>query len=300
MTSPPRVICLPDRSHPSSANGRRRKLALAVRAAVALSLSPALVANAAPMSGLETLGSRVGDEALAEMRGKFVQPGNVSYFGISMATSWQDADDITTSAILLFAVDFLKNAADLKSANPMVAVAWNRDCEGCGDPAMDVVGFGPAAEQGYVAVTSSSQLVPVGGLDSVYGAVQSQQIGGIGNQATNAMQIAVVPAAAAREMDASELAALSQSTTQTFADGSSIGFLIGNDGLAMTMSSADGRSAIRQSVDGVLNQAAQHVLINDDLNSVANSMTITVGIDSLTQGERAQVLGALSAMKGRF
>src|SRR5690606_24695044 len=150
------------------------------------------------------------------------------------------------------------------------------------------------------AVTSSSQLVPVGGLDSVHGAVQSQQIAGVGNRTTNAMQIAVVPAAAAREMDASQLAALSQSTTQTFADGSSIGFLIGNDGLAMTMSSADGRSAIRQSVDGVLNQAAQHVLINDDLNSVANSMTITVGIDSLTQGERAQVLGALSAMKGRF
>src|SRR5690606_22191489 len=117
---------------------------------------------------------------------------------------------------------------------------------------------------------------------------------------STASRMAVVPTAAAGEMDASQLAALSQSTTQTFADGSSIGFLIGNGGLAMTMSSADGRSAIRQSVDGVLNQAAQHVLINDDVNSVAKSVTSRGGSDSVTQGERAQGLGGGSAMKGRF
>lgn len=268
---------------------------------MALVLSSPLFANAPPSSGLEALGQRVADEKLGEMRGKFVRSGDISYFGISMATSWQDANNITTSAILLFAVDFLPGGGFAgSSGNPVVAVAWNRDCAGCADPAMDVVGFGPAAENGYVAVTSSSEVLPVGGLNSVEGAVQSQQIAGLGNHATNAMQIAVVPTSAARQMGAAELQSLSQSSVETFADGSSLGFMVGANELGIAMSSADGRSSIRQSVSGTLNQAAQHVLLNDNLNSVHNSMTITVGVDSLAQADRVQIEGALSAMKNRF
>ena len=134
-------------------------LAAALLVEVLLASSPAL-ANSPMSSGLESFGAKVSDEQLSDMRGKFVRPENVSYFGISMATSWQNSDEVTTSAVLLFSVSFLHGANGLSGANPVVAVAWNRDCDSCGDPAMDVIGFGPAAQNDYVAVTSAAQLVP--------------------------------------------------------------------------------------------------------------------------------------------
>ena len=280
---------------------RRRRRKFIRRATAALLMSSALLANAPPQSGLEGLGSRVSDDQLGDMRGKFVRPGNISYFGISMATSWQNSAQITTSAILLFSVEFLKGAGNLEGANPTVAIAWHRDCEACvADPAMDVAGFGSAAQNGYAAVASSAQPIPMGGLDSVTGAVQSQQIAGIANTAQNAMQIVVVPAASAKQMNPSDLHAISQSTTQNFSDGRSVGFLIGNNSLGLTMANADGSSAIKQSVDGALNQAAQHVLLASDMNVVSSSMTISIGIDSLSQSERLRAESALGAMKDRF
>jgi hypothetical protein len=251
-------------------------------------------------SGLEQLGAKISDEQLGEMRGKFIRPNNISYFGISMATSWQNSDQITTSAILLFSVGFVHGAGNLDGANPTIAVAWNRDCSGCADPTMDVAGFGPAAQSGYLAVTATSQLIPVGGLDSVHGAVQSQQIAGTDNRVTNAMQLAVVPASLAHQMDTSQLQAISQTTEQTFADGSSLGFLVSANQVGISMVGADGHSALRQGVDGALNQATQHVLLDDNFNSISNAMSITIGVEGAPLGKGLPLDGALSALKDRF
>ena len=68
-----------------SRRSQRRVLLLAATAAF---MSSTAVANPPMNSGLEQFGSKVSDEQLSDMRGKFVRPGNVSYFGISMATSW--------------------------------------------------------------------------------------------------------------------------------------------------------------------------------------------------------------------
>jgi hypothetical protein len=273
---------------------------LTLMIATALVMSSTAVANPPMNSGLEQFGAKVSDQQLGDMRGKFVRPGNISYFGISMATSWQNSDQITTSAVLLFSVAFAHGAGDIDGATPMVAVAWNRDCGGCADPTMDVAGFGPAAQGSYLAVTNTSQLIPVGGLDSVHGAVQSQQIAGTDNRVTNAMQLAVVPASTAHQMDTSQLQALSQSTAENFADGSALGFIVSANQLGISMVNADGKSALRQGVDGTLNQASQHVLLGDNFNSISNAMTITIGIDGPPQGQSSPVGGVLSALKDRF
>ena len=134
--------------------GRRRsQRRVMLLAATAAFMSSTAVANPRMNSGLEQFGAKVSDEQLGDMRGKFVRPGNISYFGISMATSWQNSDQITTSAVLLLSVAFAHGAGGT-GANPMVAVAWNRDCSGCADPAMDVVGFGPAAQGSYLSGTA--------------------------------------------------------------------------------------------------------------------------------------------------
>jgi hypothetical protein len=269
-------------------------------ATTALFMSTAAVANPPVNSGLEQFGAKISDEQLNDMRGKFVRPDNISYFGISMATSWQNSDQITTSAVLLFSVAFAHGAGGMDGASPTVAVAWNRDCSGCADPAMDVAGFGPAAQSGYLAVTATSQLIPVGGLDSVHGAVQSQQIAGTDNRVTNAMQLTVVPSSMAHQMDTSQLQTLSQTTAENFADGSALGFIVSANQLGISMVSADGKSALRQGVDGTLNQAAQHVLLGDNFNSISNAMSITIGIDGPPQGQGLPLDGALSALKDRF
>lgn len=276
----------------------QRGVTLLVAAAAFISSTAA--ANPPMNSGLEQFGAKVSDKQLGDMRGKFVRPGNISYFGISMATSWQNSDQITTSAILLFSVAFAQGAGQMGGANPTVAVAWNRDCSGCSDPAMDVAGFGPAAQGSYLAVTASSQLIPVGGLDSVHGAVQTQQIAGTDNRVTNAMQLAVVPSSMAHQMDTSQLHALSQSTAEDFADGSALGFIVSANQLGISMVSADGKSALRQGVDGTLNQASQHVLLGDNFNSISNAMTITIGVDGPAKGQGLPLDGALSALKDRY
>lgn len=287
------------RLSPRKRRRRRPQRGVMLLAATAAFMSSTAVANPPMNSGLEQFGAKVSDEQLGDMRGKFVRPGNISYFGISMATSWQNSDQITTSAVLLFSVAFAHGAGGA-DANPMVAVAWNRDCSGCADPAMDVAGFGPAAQGGYLAVTATSQLIPVGGLDSVHGAVQSQQIAGTDNRVTNAMQLAIVPSSTAHQMDTSQLHALSQSTAENFSDGSSLGFIVSANHLGISMAGADGHSALRQGVDGSLNQASQHVFLNDSFNSISNAMTITIGIDGPPQGQGLSSIGDLGALKGRF
>ena len=71
-------------------------------AAIACVLAAAPVAAGKP--DLSALGGArpVADEELADMRGKFVTPQSVSFFGITMLTSWQDAsggDDPRAAAV---------------------------------------------------------------------------------------------------------------------------------------------------------------------------------------------------------
>lgn len=263
-------------------------------------MSAALLANAPPSSGLEGLGHRVSDEQLSDMRGKFVTPNNISYFGVSMMTSWENAEGVITSAVMVFSVDFMNGAGNPDGASPEVAVAWNRDCAGCADPSMDVVGFGPDAQNGYVAITPSFDVVPVGGLNSVSGAVQSQQIAGSDNSVLNSMQIAVVPASVAKTLGPAGLEMLSHSSGQQFADGSTLNFQIGSNMLGISMSNAAGTGIVQQAINGNMNQAIQHVLLGDNFNGVSNSMVITLGVDSLAQQQQLHADNAIAAIKTTF
>lgn len=274
---------------------RRTVLLRPLRALGVVAIGAALTANA-PSSGLEGLGKRVADEELGDMRGKFVRPGNISYFGISMSMSWQNSDDVTTSAVLLFSIDFAGGANNIQAANPTIAIAWSRDCDGCADPAMDVIGFGPEAQDGYVAVSPSAQVLPVGGLDSMTGAVQSQQIAGSDNRVLNGMQIAILPAASAKQLGTSGLVEISQSTGETFGDGSSLEFVVGANEIGLAMANGDGNLS-RQGVNGLLGQASQHVLLNSSMNDIHNTMSITIGLNDLDQSGRLQVDNAMAALK---
>jgi hypothetical protein len=259
---------------------------------------PLIIAAGLPDTGLEGVGRQLSDGELSDLRGKFIDPSGVSYFGLALQTSWQTIDGITTAATIMFNVNFANGATTLTGASPTLLIGWSRDCEGCGDPSLDVPVFGPAAADGYVAITPNGGPVPVGGLASVEGAVQSQNIAGSDNRVLNNMSIAVVPADAVGAMNTAGLTPITSSTSANFADGDQIQFIVQPNEIALALSNAGGTDAVLQGVNGNLNQAVQHVLLGSDLNNINNRVGMTIGIDQLRQLDSARVNTALSAMKG--
>jgi len=284
----------------SRSNKRGRRFLTPGRTyALGAALWLALTAMSPPATGIEGLGKPVSDAELSDMRGKFISPEGISYFGLQLQTSWQGQDGITTYATVLFNVDFA-NGASSGGGTPHLLIGWSRDCDGCGDAALDVPGFGSSAQDGYVAIVSNGAgSSPVGGLQTVQGAVQTQQIAGADNHVLNDMKILVVPADQVHSMTPAGLSEITQSASKSFIDGDKVDFVLGSNQIALALSSGEGRDFVLQSVDGAEKQAAQHVVLNSDLNAIKNAVSITVGLDQLKQLDRPQVGNALSAMKGR-
>ena len=236
------------------------------------------------------LGLPVSNPELDAMRGKYISPEAVSYFGISMLTSWQDENGITTAARLAFNVDFL-NPAGGGAPVPQLLIAWERN----GDSAMDVAGV----PDGYVAVTlGPDQVLPVGALDTVGGAVQANVIAGADNITRNSMQIAVVPMSAVPNLSADGLTPVSATTTRTFDDGDQLQFRLGDNQVGLVLTGGNGMDSTMQSVGGDLGQLLQQTMLQSDNTHVFNSSAIIFGVDTARNLDRVQTDEALLSMKG--
>lgn len=270
--------------------------------AIALGLAtPALAAPFEPADAskpqgagrdiLSALGAPLADEELGEMRGKFISPDAVSYFGISLVTSWQDETGVTTIANLAFNVDFLPGMSGA-GAVPRLMVGWVREA---GDPDMDVAGT-PA---GYVAVSpDSSQMVAIGALDTLRGAGQVNVIAGSDNSTRNAVQIAVIPRNAVPQMSTAGLQPISSSTAVKFEDGDGIQFRLANNEVGMALTSGNGLDSSFQSLGGNFSQFIQQITIQSNGNDVLNSASIVLGVDPLQSFDRIRTEGARLSMKG--
>lgn len=258
--------------------GRRQ----AAFAALALLASPA-----SAQGGLDMLAERapVSDERLADMRGKFVSADAVSFFGISLATSWQDADGITTSARLVFNVDFLNHDA---GGNPVtrLLVGWVRD----GDPAMDVT----ENHEGFVPVVR----IPLGDIAQTKGAAQANVIAGADNVARNAMQIAIVPASSAVPLEGSGLSVATGSSTIDFSDGDRLQFQLSDNGIGIAMTANDGLDSSLQTIGGGAGQALQQTILQGADNTVLNSASIMFGVDQSPTLDAVRMTEAISVMQG--
>lgn len=265
-------------------------------AALLASLGAASPAFADPESGLEGIAAPMSDQALDTMRGKYVAPSGVAYFGIVMSSSWQGTNGITTDATLLFSINFEAAAAGSPSGMPVVMVSWSRDCQSCGDSSMDVTNFSPASGSSYVALTGNGSSIPIGSLNTVNGVVQSQQIAGSDNQSHNAMSIQIVPAGTL-SYNTTGMTALGQGQkTETFSDGETLQFNYTNQQLGVGLSGQNGTA--QQSVNGSLGQLAQNIFIGGSNIVASNSMNLVIGIDPAAAAQKISVRSALTAMKG--
>ncbi len=236
-----------------------------------------------------SLGEALPDTELAEMRGKFVRQDNVSFFGITMLTSWQDAQGITTNARLVFSVDFLNVGGDGKPV-PALMIGWQRE----GDAAMDVTD----THSGYVPFVTSTQISPVGGIGTHQGAAQANVIAGSSNFAHNNMQIAIVPASAMPALSMSGLQSADGTTDLGFADGDQLKFLLGDNQVGIVMTGGNGLDSSLQSLGGNVGQMLQQTMLNTDGNSILNSASIILAADNFGQQQGVSIDNALSAMKG--
>lgn len=255
------------------------------------------LAPAAPPSEIAlypALGVPVPDHQLDAMRGRFISPDAISYFGISMLTSWQDENGITTAARLAFNVDFL-NPAGSGNPVPRLMIGWERT----GDSAMDVAGV----PDGYVAVTLGADqtlgsAMAAGALDTVGGAVQANVIAGADNVTRNSMQIAVVPRDALPTAGPQGLEAASGNTSVNFADGDQLHFRMAGNEIGLVMTGGNGLDSTMQTVGGDLGQMLQQTMLQSDHNSVFNSSAIVFGVDTARNLDRTQGSEVLLSMKG--
>ncbi len=273
-----------------------RKWTLTKSKTSAFALAVALAGLAFPVNAqptepeLEGLGPPVSDQELAAIRGKFIKADSISFFGISMITSWQDANGITTVARLVFNVDFLANGSGGDPA-PQLMIGWVRE----GDPAMDVTD----SHSGYTPYTVSQQVSPVGGLGETSGAAQANIVAGADNSARNGMQIALVPASSIAQFQTEGLSPITATAFEEFSDGDQLEFRLGANELGLVLTGNHGSDSTIQSVGGEFGRLLQQTVLNSDGNAVLNNTAVIVGADmNAASFDAIRATEALSSMKG--
>lgn len=261
---------------------------VALTAAAAMTLATPVAAADETMQVVE-IGTVLSDAELADMRGKFVGQESVSFFGISMLTSWQDAQGVTTNARLVFSVDFLNLGADGNPV-PTLMIGWVRE----GDPAMDVTD----THSGYVPVIGAQDVFAIGGIETHQGAAQANVVTGTGNAARNGMQIAIVPASAMPQFAVAGLQSADGSSDIGFADGDQLRFVMEGNRVGIVMTGGNGLDSALQSLGGDIGQMLQQTLLNTDGNSVLNNAAIVLATDGFSRSETMGIENAVSAMKG--
>lgn len=237
-----------------------------------------------------SLGAPVKDAELAEIRGKFIRPESISYFGISMVTSWQDESGVTTVARLVFDIDFLANGIGEQPV-PRLTIGWVRD----GDAALDVTD----SHEGYTPIMTAQEILPVGGLDATKGIAQANVLSGSGNNALNGLSIALVPASQVARIDTDGLTAIDQSRSEHFADGDVLEFRLGANEIGLLLGANGGSDSTIQSIGGDFGRMLQQTVLNTDGNAVFNSSAIVIGADmNAAAFDAVRATEALSSMKG--
>lgn len=269
-------------------NSGKRLLGHSLAALAMFATTSPASANMPDLSALEGM-QRVDDNELAEMHGKFVTPDSVSYFGITMLTSWQDSSGVTTLARLVFDIDFLASP-DGGDPVPQLLISWTRE----GDPSMNVTD----THEGYVPYIAPTDVLAVGALDEFSGAAQANVIAGADNRTLNGMQVLVVPSSAVPALSQTDMSSADGPVNLAFPDGDQLQFRLAENQLGIVMSGNNGLDSASQLVGGDIGQILQQTVLNSDSNIIENRASVIFGVDAMQNLETIRVQEALSAMKG--
>jgi hypothetical protein len=214
--------------------------------------TPQMASSFTSMASLQP----VPDNELATMRGRFVDDGVVSYFGIELLSEWVSANGTV-----------LKAGVDL-SGNP---------------------NSGSISEQTVASVTPGSgsssngganQTVNSGGLNNINGIAQTIQVAGVGNNLGNTLTVNILnPNAPNTSGSDSSLPSSNSSVTE---DGDTADAYANNNGVG-TYLVIPGEGVVLQQIGTSQDIAAgitQRIVIQSNFNNVQNLMNLSVVLNS--------------------
>lgn len=270
----------------------RKPLAAAV---AALLLTEAPVAAAAMFKELS-------EEALADMRGKFVAGGRVQYFGMTVTTQWTHSEalaDTTRSASQTVATTL---------SNGDVGYAGSRHREAPQGPGAQSVADAqqPAASvhevnlkfevdnsgaDTRVAYTVGGTLgqevpnrpapAPNAALGQIQGAVQAIQVEGSDNVVRNNVGYAVIPASAAPVLTDAQVVTVAPAD-QTFVNGDVVTQVTASNGIGYTITAQGNQITQHLGVNPITNgsQLLQSVQLKADGQRIVNDLMLQVAFDN--------------------
>lgn len=256
---------------------KHTRLYLLGSAALALGhwASPSMAAAAPAASGLE----EISDAEMGGMRGRYTVGDNaVAWFGVKMISTWQTSSGQVLQGTLALNMDFTHDKVKPQiSFEPIVSITR-----------ADAPLPPPAGS------TPSTRSVDAAGLANVGGMVQSVQVAGDGNLASNVTRLTVsdgdhAPAGSGTGAPSGTLSAINGGSRAVASfDGSNASLLL----------SIDGQGSVRQWIrDGSIGQSVQLTADNQLIN---NRMEIELVRQTVAMNSRLtqDVAQAINQMQG--
>ncbi len=221
----------------------------------------------------------VDDSELEQMRGKFISPGQITYFGVEMQTQWQTGSGETLTAGMKMDMRFPEtpDAAPVVNLMPTVSItpAPVKKTE------IDFkIPIQPGLTPGPDTIISST------GLNNIVGVVQSIQTGGDNNQIINTLEMNVIIQSSSENINATPVAlSLTPFSTQATTEGGSVALAGANENSIQTYSYVPNQGEIIQRISGTNTGGGvimQSVRVIGNQHKIVNTMTITAGFRAVS------------------
>ena len=231
----------------------RRKQALAWLAGSLVMLSlPVSAGNPFQVAELH-------DDELAQLRGRYVMPGRIIHFGVTMSSIWENSAGQTIGAGVTFQVD------------------------GQAQPSLHITQLTSHSENqgnGTAVTPGSGQVVGGAGLTGVQGISQSVRSAGDYNEGLNNLEIVVTRGNSAQTQDTSAVP-WDGATAFTGAAGDVL-VSTRNGGLQIQLDAGTQGNALQRIGGGNITQQAN---FSGNLNSARNLATLSVALRDLPLGQ---------------
>lgn len=203
--------------------------------------------------------AELDDEELAQLRGRYVMPGRIIHFGVTMSSVWENSAGQTIGAGVTFQLD------------------------GQAQPSLHVTQLTPQGEdqpQGGAVIPGNGQVVGGAGLTGVQGISQSVRSAGDFNDGLNNLEIVITKGGGALEQDTG---AQPWSGATGFS-GAAGEVLVStrNGGLQIHLDAGAQGHALQQIGGGNITQQAN---FSGNLNSARNLATLNVALRDLPLGQ---------------
>lgn len=223
-------------------------------------LAGCLVALSLPANAGNPFGAaEVQDEELAQLRGRYVMPGRIIHFGVTMSSIWENSAGQTIGAGVTFQLD--------EQAQPSLHIT-------------QLTPQGEGQGSGGAVIPGNGQVVGGAGLTGVQGISQSVRSAGDFNDGLNNLEI-VVTRSADTPTQAADAAPWSGQTGFTGAAGEVL-VSTRNGGLQIQLDAGAQGNALQQIGGGNITQQAN---FSGSLNTARNLATLSVALRDLPLGQ---------------